>query len=215
MKDIIQKLDLDSYIEKFQQFLARKKPIFMQGDINLHYKYIKALSTIEFPPPPEVRNLDIELNLLKKQSILRLDELYSFVEMISYFNRLKNISLPPLLDSWIRNIDVPDEITTVLSYFNDEGEINSQIDKSLFSVEKSIKLNRGDIKESLYKMVHSSRLRDYLVDNQVHFNNGEETLLVKGGFNNTIKASVVGRSSGGYFYIIPQSISHLKEKQSV
>ncbi len=215
MKNIIQKLDLDSYIDKFQQFLARKKPVAIQGDINLHYKYIKALSSVEFPPPPEIPNLDVELNLLKKQTVLRLNELYSFVEMISYFNRLKNISFPPLLDNWIRDIDVPDEITTVLSYFNDEGEINSQIDKSLFNIEKSIKVNRGDIKESLYKMAHSSRLRDYLVDNQVHFNNGEETLLVRGGFNNALKASVVGRSSSGYFYIIPQSISHLKEKQSV
>ena len=215
MKNIIQKLDLDNYIDKFQQFLARKKPVAIQGDINLHYKYIKALSSVEFPPPPEIPNLDVELNLLKKQTVLRLNELYSFVEMISYFNRLKNISFPPLLDNWIRDIDVPDEITTVLSYFNDEGEINSQIDKSLFNIEKSIKINRGDIKESLYKMAHSSRLRDYLVDNQVHFNNGEETLLVRGGFNNALKASVVGRSSSGYFYIIPQSISHLKEKQSV
>ncbi|SHO80374.1 Recombination inhibitory protein MutS2 [hydrothermal vent metagenome] len=214
MKKIIQKLDLDDYINKFQQFLARKKPVFMQGDINLHYKYIKALGRIEFPTPPQVKNLDIELNLLKKQSILRLDELYSFVEIIIYFNRLKNISMPPLLDSWISDINIPDEITTILSYFNDEGEINSQIDKSLFNIEKSIKINKRDIKDTLYKMAHSSKLRDYLVDTQVHFNNGEETLLVRGGFNNAIKANVVGRSSNGYFYIIPQSISHLKEKQS-
>ena len=37
---------------------------------------------------------------------------------------------------------------------------------------------------------------------------------MKGGFNNAIKATVVARSSAGYFYIIPQSISHLKEKES-
>jgi DNA mismatch repair protein MutS2 len=57
-------------------------------------------------------------------------------------------------------------------------------------------------------------LRDYLVDTQVHFNGGEETLLVRGGFNNAIKATVAARSPGGFFYIIPQSISHLKEKES-
>ncbi len=63
-------------------------------------------------------------------------------------------------------------------------------------------------------MAHSSKLRDYLVDTQVHFNGGEETLLVRGGFNNAIKATVAARSPGGFFYIIPQSISHLKEKES-
>ena len=64
-------------------------------------------------------------------------------------------------------------------------------------------------------MAHSNKLRDYLVDNQVHLNNGEETLLVRGGFNSVIKANIVGRSSNGYFYIIPQNISHLKEKQLI
>jgi DNA mismatch repair protein MutS2 len=53
-----------------------------------------------------------------------------------------------------------------------------------------------------------------LVDTQVHFNGGEETLLVRGGFNKVLKATVVGRSEGGYFYILPQSVSHLKEKES-
>ncbi|SFV69205.1 Recombination inhibitory protein MutS2 [hydrothermal vent metagenome] len=63
-------------------------------------------------------------------------------------------------------------------------------------------------------MAHSSNLKDYLVDTQVHFLNGEETLMVRGGFNKAIKASVLGRSSGGFFYILPQSISHLKERES-
>ena len=34
------------------------------------------------------------------------------------------------------------------------------------------------------------------------------------GLNNALKATVAARSPGGFFYIIPQSISHLKEKES-
>jgi len=214
MKSIIEKLDLDNYIENFQKFLARTKPVAMQGDINQHYRYIEALAKIEFPSPTEVPNLDMQLNLLKKQAILGLDELYAFVVMIAYFNRLKATALIEPLSSWIHSVEIPDEIMTILGFFNDEGQINSQRDKELFNTQKAIKQNRIDIKESLYKLAHSSRLSQYLVDNQVHFQNGEETLLVRGGFNNVLKSTVVGRTSAGHFYIIPQSISHLKDKES-
>jgi len=213
-KTIIQKLDLDGYISLFEQFLARVKPVAMQGDVNQHYRHIKALSSLQFPEPKQVPNLDGELARIKKQAVLGIDELYSFVKIVEYFNTLKALELSEPLYSWIHGIETPEEIMEVLSYFNDEGEINPQIDKELFDIQRAIKINKSDIKESLYKIVHSSSLRDYLVDSQIHFQNGEETLLVRGGFNNVLKATVTGRSAGGYFYIIPQKISNLKERES-
>ena len=211
---IVKKLDLDGYIENFERFLARVKPVPMEGDVNQHYRYIKALSSIEFPEPKSVPNLDGALARVRKQAILGLDEIYHFVKIVEYFNRLKALDMPQPLSSWIGEIEVPEDIIEVLGYFNAQGEINPQIDKELFDIQKSLKINKSEIKESLYKMVHSSNLRDYLVDTQIHFQNGEETILVRGGFNNAIKASVVGRTSGGYFYIIPQKISHLKSKET-
>ncbi|KIM12260.1 MAG: DNA strand exchange inhibitor protein [Sulfurovum sp. FS08-3] len=215
MKNIIEKLDLDNYIQNFQKFLARSKPVAMQGDIHQHYRYIQALGKIEFPAPAHVPHLENSLMRLKKQAVLSLEELYAFVVMVSYFNRLKVLELEEPLRSWIRGIEIPSEIMTTLAYFNDEGEINPQRDRELLSIQRAIKQNTIDIKESLYKLAHSSHLSLYLVDTQVHFQNGEETLLVRGGFNNALKATVVGRTSAGHFYIIPQSISHLKDKQSV
>jgi DNA mismatch repair protein MutS2 len=44
--------------------------------------------------------------------------------------------------------------------------------------------------------------------------NSEETLLVRGGFNHVIKASVIHRSASGFFYILPHTISELKQKES-
>ena len=213
-KTIIQKLDLDGYIHQFEQFFARVKPVAMHGDVNQHYRHIKALSALQFPEPKEVPNLDGQLNRIKKQAVLGLDEIYAFVKIIMYFNALKALELPEPIRSWIMEIEVPDEVMEVLGYFNDEGVINPQIDPELFDIEKAIKINKASIKEGLYKIVHSSGIRDYLVDSQIHFQNGEETILVRGGFNNAIKATVVGRSSGGYFYIVPQKISTLKERES-
>jgi DNA mismatch repair protein MutS2 len=161
-----------------------------------------------------VPNLDSELARIKKQAILSLDEIYAFVTMFSYFNTLSAVGFTEPLISWIQNIEIPEEILEIINYFTEEGEINPERDPELFKLERSLKQNKTEIKETLYKLAHSSKLRDYLVDTQVHFNGGEETLLVRGGFNNAIKATVVARTSGGFFYIIPQSISHLKEKES-
>ena len=213
-KSIIQKLDLDGYVREFQTFLARKKPVAMMGDINQHYRYIKALSQVQFPTPPLVPNVDKELARIKKQAVLSLDEIYAFIKMFSYFNTLSAVGFTEPLISWIQGIDIPEEIVDTIGYFTEEGDINPERDPELYKLDRALKQNRRDIKDTLYKLAHSSKLRDYLVDTQVHFNGGEETLLVRGGFNNILKATVVARSSGGFFFILPQRISHLKEKES-
>ena len=214
-KSIVQKLDLEQYIQTFQSFFAREKPVAMMGDINLHHRYIVALSKVQYSPPPRVMNLDVPLARIKKQAILSLDEIYAFVSMLSYFNKLNTVDFTEPLISWIQGIEIPEEIIEIIGYFTDEGDINAECDDVLHKLERAIKQNKMDIKETLYKLASSSKLRDYLVDTQVHFNGGEETLLVRGGFNKILKAKVVSRSSGGFFYIIPQSISHLKEKESL
>ena len=214
MKTLIQKLDLDGYITQFERFFARVKPVAMQGDVNQHYRHIKALSTIQFPEPKAVPVLENQLNRIRKQAVLGLDEIYAFVKIVMYFNALKALELPEPTAGWIGEIEIPDEIMEIVGYFDEKGEINTQIDPELFDIEKAIKINKGAIKEGLYKLVHSSALRDYLVDSQIHFQNSEETILVRGGFNNVIKATVVGRSSGGHFYIIPKKIAALKERES-
>lgn len=214
MKTLTQKLDLDTFINNFKNFYARDKDIEMMGDINQHFRYIEALSKVEFPTIKEVPNLDNELQKLKKQGVLRLEEIYAFVMMVSYFNALKATSLPEPVGKWIREIDVPDEINDILLYFTDEGHINPEREPELYEIEKALKMNKSELKDKLYRLAHSSSLKEYLVDTQVHFLNGEETLMVRGGFNKVLKASVVGRSANGFFYILPQSISHLKEKES-
>lgn len=214
MKTLTQKLDLDTFLNNFKNFYARDKNIEMMGDINQHFRYIEALSKVVFPNIKEVPNLDEELQKLKKHGILRLEEIYAFVTIVSYFNALKASSLPEPVGKWIREIDIPDEINDILLYFTNEGNINPEREPQLYEIEKALKMNKSELKDKLYRLAHSSSLKDYLVDTQVHFLNGEETLMVRGGFNKVVKASVVGRSANGFFYILPQSISHLKEKES-
>jgi len=145
-KSIIQKLDLDGYMHQFKQFLAREKPVAMMGDINQHHRYIQALSKIEFPSPKQIPNLDRELNLIKKQGVLSLDEIYAFISMVSYFNTLNTLGFSEPLLSWIKGIEIPEEIVEIVGYFTEEGDINPERDPELFKLERAIKQNKIDIK---------------------------------------------------------------------
>ena len=214
MKSIINKLDLDGYIDNFKKFYARDKEVKLNGDITQHYKYIEALSKIEFPEIKEVRNLDIELNRVKKEAPLKLEDIYEFIKIVEYFNQLKVIEFENPLKNWIDKINIPDEILEIGSYFRADGEINSQKDIRLADIEKSLKQNRQNIKDVLYRLSHSSKLKDYLVDRQIHLIDGEETLLMRGGFSSVIDGSIIGRSSAGFFYILPNQISNLKAKET-
>ena len=212
-KIITKKLDLDGYLDRVLALFARPKRLIMQGDINIHYRHIQALSQTPFPPPNEIPNLDTQIARLQKQAILSLDEIYAFVTMISYFNKLKTVALKEPVSSWIHSIEVPDEISTIIGYFNDQGEINPQKEPELLDIQRALTQNKRAIKDALYGLSHSSKIKDYLVDTQIHFQNSEECLLVRGGFNQVIKATVIGRSASGFFYIIPNQISQLKAQE--
>jgi DNA mismatch repair protein MutS2 len=136
------------------------------------------------------------------------------VKIVDYFSYLKAQSLPLVVSSWLDGIEIPIEVAEISQYFTDKGEISSQRDEELGAIEQSLAQNKKDIKESLAKIMRSNNLVDYLVDTQVHFIHDEETLLVRGGFMQVIKATVVGRTPSGHFYILPDSISNLKAKQS-
>ncbi len=208
------KLDLVEYIEKFKSFLSRPKSPVMGGDIYQHYKFVKALEGVEFATPPQIPPVEELIIKLQKQTVLRVDEIFNFIQITRFFNKLKASTLPSPLGEWIGDINIPDDISYISDYFTDDGDINPQKEPELYDISQAIKQNKGAIKDTLLSLTRSQKLKDYLVDTQIHLINGEEALLVRGGFSNAIKATVVGRSSAGFFYVIPDSISKLKSKES-
>ena len=214
MKNIFKKLDLNDYIEQFSSLFSRKKSIILEGDINLHYKLINELDKHDLKTPQNVQNLDSQLIHLTKQGVLKLDEIYEFIKIIRYFNYLKRFTFEGKLLEWIDKITIPSEIEQIESCFDDEGKLKRGIDEDLDNILISLTTNKSMIKESLYKLVNTKKLSTYLVDRQVHYINGEETILVRGGFNHVLKAQVIHRSSAGFFYVLPHSVAQLKQKQS-
>ncbi|MEH1010048.1 hypothetical protein QM027_03115 [Campylobacter concisus] len=92
-EEIFLKLDLGEYLDKFNSFLARQKPLFLQGDSKIHFENINELSKYDFKAPDEIKELDDALMRLSKQAVLHISEIYEFAKIIKYFSYLKKQNL--------------------------------------------------------------------------------------------------------------------------
>jgi len=214
MRSLLSKLDLIEYIAAFEDFLARPKPLPMEGDSNLHFRFIQALEKCEFKAPPQIANLDTPLMYLQKSGTLKLYELYEFVKIVGYFLYLKKLPFEAPLDEWLAKIVIPQEILEITRYFDAKGNLSEKIDERFESINAAMKQNKEQIKEVLRRLLGSSKIAPYLVDRQIHYIDTNETLLVRGGFNHVLKGSVAARSSGGYFYVIPDLIDKLRKREA-
>jgi len=214
MQEILKKLDLLDYVDSFSKLLSRKKSIILQGDINLHHKLILELSKFDFKQPQQVDNLDGQLMHIQKKGVLKIYEIYEFIKIIDYFSYLKSFNFEGKLQEWINKIVIPNEILNLTIYFDDEANLKAGINEDYDRLKKAINYNKQEIKQGLYKIINSSKIKPYMVNSQIYYINNQECLLVRGGFNNTLKASVISRSNTGFFYVVPHSVSSLKQKQS-
>ncbi len=214
MQEIFKKLDLEEYLTAFSKLFAREKPVVLEGDINLHHRLINELAKYELKEPEKVENLDGRIVHIQKQGVLRVEEVYEFIKILKYFLYLKRFSFEGKLAEWIDKVIIPADMERVVDFFDSKGNLKDGIDDDLDRIKAALYSNKESIKQALHKSINNSKLRPYLVDSQVHYVNSEETLLVRGGFNNIIKATVIHRSSSGFFYILPHSISELKQKES-
>lgn len=209
-EEFILKLDLKTYLEEFKAFFARDKDIFLQGDSNLHFKRIQELCEVEFPSMPELSNLDKALVHLSKQGILHLDEIFEFVKIFRYFEKLKKLKLGTNLDSWLQKIEFISGVLELCLNFDEKGELKESLDQRLMNLNLALKLKNESIVAEFKKFCYTKALMPYLIDTQIHLINNNEALLVRGGFNHAIKAKIIGRSSGGGFYIVPLSVENLQ-----
>ena len=92
MEKLFSKLDLGDYVKGFQNFLARPKPLFLEGDVQVHYRLICELERYEgIKAPPQVVALETPLAHLSKMGTLRLSEIFAFVQIVNYSLYLKSI----------------------------------------------------------------------------------------------------------------------------
>lgn len=211
---ITKKLDLDGHLDSLVSFFRREKSVILDGDINIHYSIIKELENFTLKTPPQITNLDSPIAYLQKQGNIKLYEIYEFSKIISYFMYLKKFNFSNKLENWIDKIIIPSELFKITESFNEKGEIIDGFDDDLDRVNHNLYSNRDAIKQKLYGVINSKNLQPYLIDHQVHLVHGEQTLMVRAGFNHVLKAKVLDRSQSGFFYVLPHSISELKQRQA-
>jgi len=209
---IISQLDLNEHIAQFQSFFSRESELFIEGDQELHFRYIKALDKLDFNSPPKVADFTNIKNHLKKHGVLNFEQIFEIVKVVRYFRYFKNRDLEGIIGEWMQMFEFPQSFLEVEKYFTNDGKFEENLDQDLFSLSQRIKEQKNNISVSLKRLVSSSKVAPYLLDTQLHFVNNEDCLLVRGGFNHVLKGAVVGRSSGGGFYVSPDSILKAKEQ---
>ena len=212
IQTLVKQLDLVEHIEQFESFFAREHTLYMEGDQELHFRYIQELDKLEFKAPPKVKNFLEIKGHLKKRGVLRFEDIFELVKVVRYFRYLKNRNFDGMIGSWMAKIEVEPKFHEIEKYFTHDGKFEENLDEMLFGLSQRVSEHKNSIRDALKRLTSSSKLAGYLVDTQVHFINDEECLLVRGGFNHVLKGSVVARSSGGFFYVAPDSVLKTKEK---
>jgi DNA mismatch repair protein MutS2 len=206
---MINKLDLVDYINRLTSLFAREKSYIIEGDIRKNFDYLQKLSNKDFKQPPNIKNLDTEILHLKKFGTLKHDQIFEFIKIINYFKYLKSRKWQDLAE-WFDKIKIPEEIEKISKHYNEKGEVVGFEEIDL--INERIKEKKSQIRSQLYKYLNSKKLEPFLVDRQIHLQQGEETLLVRGGFNKILDAEILGRSSSGYFYVFPRGIEKIKKQ---
>lgn len=209
---LINQLDLSDHITQFQSFFSREHSLYIEGDQELHFKYIQALDKIEFKAPPKTTDFaNIKLHL-KKHGVLNFEQIFEVIKVVRYFRYFKNRELDGILQEWMSKIIIDERFSEIEKYFRDDGLFEENLDETLFGLSQRIAEHKNSMNSAIKRMINNSKLAGYLVDTQIHYINNEECLLVRGGFNHVLKGAVIGRSSGGFFYVSPDTILKSKEK---
>lgn len=209
---LISQLDLQEHINHFTSFFSRLNSLYIEGDQEQHFRYIKALDAIEFNAPPKVGDFtNIKLHLQKK-GVLTFEQIFEIIKAVRYFRYFKNIRLEGILFDWMSKIVIEPRFDEIDKFFGNDGTFNESLDETLFGLGARIKEHKSSMIESMKRLFHTQKIVPYLVDTQIHYINDEEALLVRGGFNHVLKGAVIGRSTHGYFYVSPDSLLKAKEQ---
>ena len=104
MNEIFSRLDLSGYLEKFYNYLAREKPLFLQGDSKINFEKIAEISKFDLLLCEKIKNLDDELLRLSKHTTLHISEIFEFSKIVNYFLYLKKQNFEGLLASCLLKI---------------------------------------------------------------------------------------------------------------
>ncbi|WP_121020468.1 endonuclease MutS2 [Helicobacter vulpis] len=214
MNTLAAQLDLTRFLEHFNTFLARPKDFALPQRPNL-WEHLQELEHVDCTPPPALPCLKDALKSFKKGGVWRLETLFAFVQIARYFLYLKTCLRPkqhPYLLAYLENIHFPQALLELSAHMQDTPTLKSGIYPDLDALLESLARLQVQQKKLFSQILNKASLQPYLVDRQIHFVNGIESLLVKPGFSVAIKGQVIQRSHTGQFYIEPLEARDLGRK---
>lgn len=211
--NIENKLDISEFVANFKQYFARDKNLHIDGDYKRHFEFVESLSKVEFIAPLSMGNITDTISRLSKFAILDVQSIYEIVKIVRYFRYLQSVSFSSPMIDWISCIKIPDEIINITNYFElKKPSFRDDIDEKLVDIASRISHLRQAIISSYEGVLGANNLREYVIDRQIHYIEDTECILLRGGFNGVLKAKVIGRSSSGYFYVVPSKINDIRNK---
>ena len=211
MDTLIKQLDLSDHFEALGAFFARPKPLALEGDTQQHLLFLEELERLELPVLPTAGDVQPAIARLAKQGNAKLAELYDLVKIARFFEGAKLRIKEGKTGEWLQSIEILPALSEVMALFDFDGQIRREASESLARVQEAIENKKKQAKTQLQRLASSEKLAAYLVDRQVHFVRGEETLLVRGGFNHVLAGRVVDRTPAGFFYVAPRVLSELRD----
>ncbi|GHV59980.1 endonuclease MutS2 [Campylobacterota bacterium] len=211
LNTLIKQLDLSEHFANFTSYFAREKPFVLEGDTDLHTHFLAELDALDLPALPKVRLLESAAANLAKQGAIKLYEIYDFVRIARFFEGLKLSFKEGKIGEWAQSIVVPDQLKELNNAFDYDGNLKYEVSAELFRTKAAIEEKKKQSKTEILRICSNTKIAPYLVDRQVHFVHSEETLLVRGGFNNVLSGKVIDRTSAGFFYVAPRQIDDIKK----
>ena len=214
---LIERLDLEEFLYSLAGFFARPKGIYLQGDMYVHYALLQEIDSLDsLPTLPHIASLSYAFMLLQKQGTLRLTHLADIAKELEFFYTLQQVLLPfPQLrfTQMIEKILIPKTLLSELCIFDERGEIKAGACEVIDGIQAQLASVKSSIKSTLQALLHKDSLAPYFVDKQIHLLSDTQTLLLKAGYTRVLKGAVLDRTAGGFFYVLPQEIAKLYERE--
>lgn len=214
---LIERLDLEEFLYSLAGFFARPKGIYLHGDTHVHYALIGEIDSLDsLPALPSIAPLSHAFMLLQKQGTLRLAHLADIARELEFFRALQQALAPfPQLrfTQMIEKILIPTTLLSELCIFDERGELKAGACLVIDGIQDQLASVKSSIKSTLQSLLHKDSLAPYFVDRQIHLLSDTQTLLLKAGYTRVLKGAVLDRTAGGFFYVLPQEIARLYERE--
>ncbi len=221
-QDTLKQANTDDMLFCHDRKLAHILHIPSHDKLRALIESLDTYSNIESLQLPKVYLLDNEILSLAKHGYLRLYDIFQCLQMVKFFyDCAKRDDIQhDYLRTYLQKFIFPDEIIALLTIFRFDtihntppythNYLKEHADNELDSLYKALAKKHKEKQEALYHTLHINNLQEYLVDKQIHFFDDNPTLLVRAGYGKVLHARVVGRSTHGFFYIVPLSLEHIE-----